>query len=165
MTLSDLGNIGDFFGAVGVIGSLIYVGFQIRQNTIATERTNARLTASDHSRALLGIQDPEVAEIILRGVKGMEKLDEVERYRFDIAIFTWIEAIEQAFADYHLGGFPEETIMVYRNRLPSILNTPGGKVWWQERQAWFSERFCTEVGELLANPPERSKDASLKIEH
>ena len=35
MTLQDLGNIGEFVAAFGVIASLIYVGFQVRQNTIA----------------------------------------------------------------------------------------------------------------------------------
>jgi hypothetical protein len=33
MSLEDLGNIGEFVAAVGVIASLIYLAVQIRQNT------------------------------------------------------------------------------------------------------------------------------------
>ena len=33
MTLQDLGNIGEFIAAIGVIASLIYLAVQIRQNT------------------------------------------------------------------------------------------------------------------------------------
>ena len=161
MTLADLGNIGEFFGALGVMGSLVYVGYQIRRNTVATERANARVTASEHSKSLQGIQDAEVAEIVLRGLEDLSSLTSVERYRFDLAIFMWIEAIEQAFADYDLGTFPEETMLVYRNRLPSILATPGGKAWWPERKAWFSASFCAKVEELLASPPEAAKDATV----
>lgn len=35
MTLQDIGNIGEFIAAFGVIASLIYIGFQVRQNTRA----------------------------------------------------------------------------------------------------------------------------------
>ena len=35
MSLEDLGNIGEFVAAIGVIISLIYLAVQIRQNTSA----------------------------------------------------------------------------------------------------------------------------------
>ncbi len=41
MTLQDLGNIGEFVGALGVVASLIYLALQIRQNTRQL-RNNAR---------------------------------------------------------------------------------------------------------------------------
>ena len=49
MTLDQLGNIGEFSSAILLFISLIYVGFQIRQNTNATTdisgevRTDSRL--------------------------------------------------------------------------------------------------------------------------
>jgi len=33
MTISELGSIGEFVGAIGVVITLIYLAFQIRQNT------------------------------------------------------------------------------------------------------------------------------------
>ena len=33
MTLEDLGNLGEFVGAIGVVVSLVYLALQIRQNT------------------------------------------------------------------------------------------------------------------------------------
>ena len=161
MNLSDLGNIGDFVGAFGVIGSLIYVGYQIRQNTIATERTNARLTSSDHSRALLGIMDEKVSEIVLRGAGDIDALTPTERYRFDIAITSWLETIEQAFADYRQKNFPEDLIFAYRTRIAAVLGAPGGRVWWSNRRVWFSQHFREEVDERLAKPPNGAIDASM----
>ena len=159
MTLSDLGNIGEFVGAIGVIGSLIYVGYQIRQNTIATERSNARQTASDHSRALHGVMEEKVAELVLRGLNNLDDLTPVEHYRFDLAISVWLESIEQAFADYQQKSFPESLILEYKNRIPGVLDTPGGRAWWEKRQVWFSKEFRKDVDELLANPPEEMKNA------
>lgn len=33
MTLEDLGNLGEFLGAIGVIVTLVYLAVQVRQNT------------------------------------------------------------------------------------------------------------------------------------
>ena len=35
MTLEDLGNLGEFFAALGVLVTLVYLAIQIRQNTHA----------------------------------------------------------------------------------------------------------------------------------
>ena len=67
MNWEAAGAIGELVGAAGVIASLIYVGYQIRQNTIATERSNARQTASEHGRALLSILDEDVADDVRVG--------------------------------------------------------------------------------------------------
>ncbi len=112
MNWAAISGIAESIGAIGVIGSLIYVGFQIRQITVAAERTNARLTASDHARAVQSMQDEQVADIVLRGLTDLESLTPVELYRFDLAFTGWLEAIEQAHADYRLGVFPHELITV-----------------------------------------------------
>ena len=44
-----LGNYGEFVGAIGVVASLVYLGIQIKQNTIATERSNARQIGVENS--------------------------------------------------------------------------------------------------------------------
>ena len=43
MTLEDLGNLGEFVAAIGVIASLVYLALQIRQNT-------ASLRSSTHQQ-------------------------------------------------------------------------------------------------------------------
>ena len=153
--------LSESIGAFGVIGSLIYVGYQIRQNTVATQRTNARVTASDHARALLGIQDEKVADIVFRGVEDFYSLTPLEQYRFDLAITVWLEAIEQAFLDHAQGNYPDDLIYVHRTRVPAVINTPGGLVWWARRKAWYSQNFRDIVADLLANPPEESELASI----
>jgi hypothetical protein len=42
MTLNDLANLGQIIGAIAVVISLIYVAFQIRQNTAAIRSATAQ---------------------------------------------------------------------------------------------------------------------------
>jgi hypothetical protein len=47
MTLNDLANLGQIIGALAVVISLIYVAFQIRQNTNAIRSATAQ-TVHEH---------------------------------------------------------------------------------------------------------------------
>ena len=144
-----LGNYGEFVGAIGVVASLLYLGVQIRQNTIATQRSNARQIASDHSQTLRSFMEGEIAEIIIRGHQDLDSLTPVEKYRWDLAMSSWLEIIEQAYADSKLGAFPQDLLEEYRNRLSLIVDTNGGRKWWAQNRSWMSPPFRADVDRIL----------------
>ncbi len=83
MDWEAIGAIGEVLGAVGVIVTLIYLSTQIRQNNKNLEET----TASAVNESLLNLNgrisnDPEFADILLRGRWDLESLNEVETERF-----------------------------------------------------------------------------------
>ena len=49
MSLEDLGNLGEFVGAIGVVVSLVYLAYQIRQNTAAV-RASTHQAMIDYDR-------------------------------------------------------------------------------------------------------------------
>jgi len=55
MTLEDLGNIGEFVGAIGVVASLIYLALQTRQNTRAVRVASFRQISESISALSLSI--------------------------------------------------------------------------------------------------------------
>ena len=63
MNLEDLGNLGEFLAAIGVIVSLIYLALQIRQNTKSVRASTSRETARDIAGlSEMVARDPEPAE-------------------------------------------------------------------------------------------------------
>jgi len=144
-----LGNHGEFVGALGVVASLVYLGIQMRQNTIATERANARQIASDHSQTLRSFMEGELAEIISRGHQDLDTLTPVEKHRWDLAMSSWLEIIEQAYADSKLGAIPQDLLEEYRNRLSLVVDTSGGRKWWAQNRAWTSPPFRADVDRIL----------------
>lgn len=48
MNLETLGNLGDFFGGIAVIATLIYLAVQIRANTQATQSENRAGVAREY---------------------------------------------------------------------------------------------------------------------
>ena len=91
-SLQDLGNIGEFVGAIGVVISLIYLAIQIRHNTRQMEeQTKAvRVEAldeavrsySEHRR--YPIEHPELQELYGRGQQDVDGLTDEEKSRFDL---------------------------------------------------------------------------------
>jgi hypothetical protein len=103
--LENLGNIGDFLGGIGVVITLLYLAFQIRLNTrqLKSDSEKARVnaedsTTSDISRWIGGIvENRDVAEFWVRGLKEIDHLDETDRLRFDYLGMQLLQAWQITF--------------------------------------------------------------------
>ena len=82
MTLEDLGNLGEFIGAIAVVVSLAYLAYQIRQNTsqMADHGRAIRMAALDATSGDFSkvrdpiIRDPQVASLWVRGMQDFSAL-------------------------------------------------------------------------------------------
>lgn len=95
--------------------------------------------------------DGELSEIIVRGMKTVNDLDEVECYRFDLGIAGYLLPVEQAFAASRSNLYLQEDLAPLKTIVKGILVTPGCREWWAERSHWFTLAFQATVEDLLAN--------------
>ena len=145
--------IAEIVAAIGVIGSLLFLAWQTRKNTKELARSNSRQTYADHATALRPVvESAELCDLIVKGQESRDNLSVSERYRFDLAMGNWLQAVEQAFADNREGNYPAELMHSHIQNVPAFLNTPGGTSWWNERKVWFSEVFQQDVENLRSNP-------------
>ena len=163
MTISELGSLGEFVASIAVLVTLIFLVIQMRQSTATMRRANIRHATENNSRALTALLDEGVSEIFIRGLRSLDDLSEVERYRFDNAFHQWLTSCEQIFIDQREGNFSADDFTVYENAVPGYLATPGGNAWWEERQVWYSRAFREEVARLCARPPAEAARAGPKL--
>ena len=82
MTLDDLGNIGEFVGAVGVVVSLIYLAVQIRRNTRSVRASTFQEAVRDVAiLSDLLATDAELSRIWSSGLQDLDALKPDERVR------------------------------------------------------------------------------------
>jgi hypothetical protein len=147
MTLQDLGNIGEFVAAVGVIVSLIYLAFQIRQNTRSIRAAavhQATVGASDFSRSLA--ESEELAHIFIAGLRGYEQLDtEEKRTRWLSLASIQFRHYEDVFLQYQNGTVGAESWEGWRNSMRPFLASPGFSMFWNLRGDTFAASFRTVV--------------------
>ncbi len=76
MTIMELGAIGELVGGVAVVVSLIYVGLQLKQGTVATRSHAHQAEAANSTALLLRATDPHVFELLQSAHKNYEGLSE-----------------------------------------------------------------------------------------
>jgi hypothetical protein len=83
MTISDLGAIGEFISSIVVIITIVYLAKQVKQSQKSMQaNTTAILGASEargHEAFMSHLQtfftDPEMADIVMRGLQNMQQLN------------------------------------------------------------------------------------------
>ncbi len=143
MTLQDLGNIGEFLAAVGVIVSLIYLAFQIRQNTSSVRTSMIHDSASRAADLTITIAEhKELAHIMRTGMGGLEHLeDDDDRFRFIMLLSSIFRQYDDQFFQYRAGTITSESWDAWRYSLRGQLSNPGFPPFWDVRRLAFTESF------------------------
>ncbi len=170
MTLQDLGNLGEFVGAIGVVASLIYLALQIRQNSRQiSQNTNAVKVASADSYLQYGasmrgeiIRDPAVARIWIGGMRDFESLDLEDRVRFRFIMLNFFYGCQNTFLHAREGVAESEFWEADESALRFFMKEPGVRAWWRHEQAYLVATFVDHVNSLLEealrSEPEGSAD-------
>ncbi len=156
MTLEDLGNVGEFVGALAVVASLIYLAVQLRQSTkqMVENGEEARLaaleravqTASQFRFAM--IRDAGVADIWLRGSRDLTDLNEQEALRFYLLVSDLLFNHETYFMRCQLTD--PERWPPWRNALRRLLVFPGFQEMLKVIEPDLQPAFAEEMGHIAA---------------
>jgi len=80
---------------LGVIGGLIFVGYEVRQNTVQLRAESSQSITESVNALNAGVYaDPVLAEILLRGSGNLTALDALERAQFDAFQFARLNIAE-----------------------------------------------------------------------
>ena len=131
--LTTIANIADLLAAAGVIGSLIFLGLQLREQNRETGLNNWRellITLTDFK----GItSDPQMADLVLRGHEDYHALGPAEKLSFAMYLEQGIHIIGNF--EKHSGTVPTQMKDLHypiRNLMLDHLATPGARAWWAE---------------------------------
>jgi hypothetical protein len=117
MNWDAIGAIAEAIGALAVIITLIYLTFQLRQNTRAIEHSTYRGV----------IDNPEIAELYIAGMRG-DELSSSDRLRFSLLMNTLFGHWGHAF---EAGNFD----VVNTSQIAGVLSYLGGAAHWKRAVA------------------------------
>jgi hypothetical protein len=150
MNLDDLGNIGEFVGAVGVIASLVYLALQIRQNTKSTRTAMYQAATRDmFDAADLIASDADLNSIWFRGNRDFDSLSREEKRRFAAYMFSLLRRYANALHQTNAGMIDGEWWVEASDSLEYTISHPGFQTWWKEGQSLFPlefREFIDQVG-------------------
>ncbi len=146
MTLNDLGNIGELLGGVAVLVTLVYLAFQIRQNT------RTMRSAAHHSVNQLGVQinlalgtDPTVARVLMTGSADTPFKEPHEALMYHLLMRSIFSGAEDFFIQAREGLLEQDMWESRRKSMRTYLKQPGMRAWWDKNKSIFSEDFAAEL--------------------
>ena len=155
MTLEDLSLIAQIASVLLVPASLLFVGMQMRQ-TLAIERGNAQRDILDQTRAwwMLSASDEATYETLSQGLANYSGLSHFQQARFSTLCFNLFHIVEGVFWQSRERVFSESMREGYYIAFLSIINTPGGRQWWQAASKIGNGEVCGYLSDRLANEAE-----------
>lgn len=123
--------IAEVVGVIAVVVSLVYVGLQVRQNTVQLRHDNLlgsiRGTLDTN---WLYHRDAETFDIFRRGLSSFDQLSPKDKACFHsllVDLSFYFEVVRNMVAS---GLIDPEALVVNQRFLIGILITPGGSEWW-----------------------------------
>lgn len=155
MTLNDLANIGQVIGAIAVVISLIYVAYQIRQNTSAVRAATAQSVHEHFANWYNSFAcDPSLPQIALKGLKDYGSLADADKARFVATFMAFLSYSQNAFLKWRQGLLEPSLWLGWEQVIMNLVCSPGGKGLWKERSYLFGEEFRRHVeGDLMTRTP------------
>lgn len=146
MNLEAWANLGQLISALAVVVSLVYLAFQVRQNTRS-------LRADTYARALDRVAamqarlsgDSDLTSVITRGVRDTSALSPEERIQFTWAFYEMFGAFEFMYHQSQAGALPGEVWGRWSGTLEWWMSFPGVRTWWRSKPTPFSSSFSAFV--------------------
>ena len=157
MTLQDLGNLGEFVAATGVVVSLFFVVRQMKQNTMQTRRNTRTVRAAafnsmvENSIRLLEhvFRDREFADFLGRAAEDPAGLSQGERLRWDAYMTAVYRHFGNLLYQWEAGAIEDRMWKSYRRSLKDHLREGAWVSWYLANPQLFDSRLAEEVEHLL----------------
>lgn len=157
MSLETLANLGEFVAGIGVVISLLYVGMQTRQNTMAL-RGSAQQTWSQISGDLL--QDlygnAELAALFQRVANDLEPAGDVDRFRFHVFMLRLVRNAEGLAYLYERGLVDPDVWGAYIASTKQYMALPGFRGWVRANYELVTPRYRRVLRDLVAEADARA---------
>ncbi len=151
MTLMEsaqlLGNFGEFFGAIAVVVTLIFLTLQVRQNTRQIRRAEMNAASTQFSLPRMAIvSDRSLAELLYKAMQTPDEIDQVDQLQVDMWLGEQMNAMFHAWDRSHTGSFEKEFWeTTTKPGLAQILEVAAGSKWWDQNRLGFIPEFRDEV--------------------
>lgn len=158
MTLENIYFIASTIAAVGVVVSLVFVGIQVRQNTIATRSAAAQAVSSSFAKWYGAVRsDPGMATIAVNGLRDYDSLNDLDRTRLVSYFMEFNLSMQDAFYKWQDGALSSELWHAWEVVSLNMFSTPGGKTFWNDRGYMFGTAYQDHIDNVLLNRTPHAK--------
>ena len=154
MNLEAVYFISQVVAAVALVGSLVFVGIQIRQVSKAQRREAKRVRETVVNDAMSRMSDDAFGPLYVRGSQGDPTLSDAEIARYHIFANSMLILTRSRFEEFREGILPEADWQKLRGNIRFWLASPGFRATYMLSQVTSRRNpdFDAEFAEALSEP-------------
>lgn len=150
MMLQQWGVLAEVVSAIAVVVSLIYVGMQIRQSANASRAATTQAFSQQYADSMFALLDPDFSDVWLRGLSGLEELEDEERVSF----FAMLNAISRMWESFYYQNSIDELdsalLEPWMVQYMDLHGNNGVKEFWRIRKHQYSADFVAYIDRRVA---------------
>ncbi|MGR8946687.1 MAG: hypothetical protein ACU84Q_01480 [Gammaproteobacteria bacterium] len=153
MTLEQAAAVAEIIGAVAVVISLVYVGVQIRQNTISQNALMHQQLVDSQNEVNRNISNnPDVNALIENATKDIHSLSNEELRQLRFAYFGFFNIWHIAYQNYHRGMLEKPVLEEWERGIAWMLSTDSAaRAVWDDLSPVYEPTFREHINSLLDN--------------
>lgn len=160
-----IGAVGETLGAVGVIVTLGYLAYQLRQNTRALKLNAEFSAAQEHIHNSVNVSGTAVPDVVFRGLEDPAQLTREESAQF---VF-WFNGSMRMYQHQHLmfleGNLSQASWTSTERLIKGFVQNEGWKAYWSVRRNTYSDEFQRLIDNLDTSEVVSSVDAIHAIQN
>jgi hypothetical protein len=141
MSWEIVGIVADVVAALAVIASVVYLAYQIKQQTKSSQAESIKGNVEGDSAMLAVAQNAELAQIFVEALASFPLSDPANNLRFSYTFGVMVGSSARQYENVLL-GFTDEAHFKDRNHGHlRLLETPGGSEFWHTYKASVPPEF------------------------
>ena len=153
MDLDRIHKLGELAAAIAVVLSLLFVGYEVQQNSLAQKQLATRSLVKDWSDAVATLEGREMACLSHRLATDPSNLTIREAGQIETAFWRIYKAHEELQSQYEQGMIDESVWNGFRRTAQDTMSTRGMRGWWHSYRDLYSERFQQYIDRLITETP------------
>jgi len=155
MTIQDLGSIGELIAAIATVITLVYLAFQINQNTRAVKASVLEQSGTrSMDLAKFVANDPELSRIVTTAMTHGAELRADEKLRLQLVFMAAMRSYELTVAHKTAKYLDQRYYSGFGSNLGVWVGASYFSAWWENAQMNFSTELQDLVKEEMENPPD-----------
>ena len=159
LTLSEWANVAEIVGASAVIISLIYVGYQVNDNTSAIRSAAANDASVAMQAWYLEVgSNREASDLWFNAMTSPEPLQTHEEFQFMMLMHAVLLGMQNSYLLSQEGTIDAEFRDGITTAIVAVKDLPGMGRYWRQRRGFFHRGFAEYIDGLLAREPIETLD-------
>ena len=135
---------------IGVVAGVLFVGFEIKQNTEQVQAQVAQgIMAALREQGNALAQSTDVSEVYYRGLSGLNNLSDTERFQVNAINAGYFRVFEEAFLHHKVGRLEDEYWNALSGQLKKVLAIPGTRENWEQVGDNYNQDFIDFANSLI----------------